>query len=471
MKVPILSGIYADINADLGQSYPVNMIPVIEPNGIDDGYLRPSEGIKVLNAATGGLDRGGINWGGIHYRVIGTNLYSIDAAGALTSIGAVSGTDRVKFDYSFSRLAIAADKKLYYYDGATFVQVTDPDLGDCLDVIFIDGYFMTTDGENLVVTELNSPTSIDPLKYGSSEVDPDKIIALHKVRNEVYAINEHTTEVFSNKGGSGFPFTRISSAQMTRGAISRDLTAEIDDAVIFIGARQNEGLAVWLSSIGKTIKISTREIDRIIRKHDKSKHIEKSMIEIRMTGDHQFIYLHLPDETCVYDLVMSQRAGLDIWHIAASNNVNPDIRHDYDARHFTYVYDKWHCGHRTENKIGYLTNNEQHQWNNLIGWSFDVAFLYNEGNAALIRETELITITGNAVLGKDPSIYMRMTKNGITYTMPRYVKAGKQGERNKRLIWRNNGKIENYGSYKFTGNSDAFISVIRMDIQAEALAW
>jgi hypothetical protein len=66
-------------------------------------------------------------------------------------------------------------------------QVTDPDLGVVLDVVWVDGYFMTTDGEFLVVTELTDPTQVNPLKYGSSEVDPDPVVALLKLRNEVYA--------------------------------------------------------------------------------------------------------------------------------------------------------------------------------------------------------------------------------------------------------------------------------------------
>jgi hypothetical protein len=35
---------------------------------------------------------------------------------------------------------------------------------------------------------------VDSFKYGSSEVDPDPVKALLKVRNEVYALNRHTIE-------------------------------------------------------------------------------------------------------------------------------------------------------------------------------------------------------------------------------------------------------------------------------------
>jgi hypothetical protein len=88
---------------------------------------------------------------------------------------------------------------------ATLTQNTDPDLGTVLDVVWVDGYWMTTDGEFLVVTDLTNPLAVDPFKYGSSEVDPDPVKALLKVRNEVYALNRHTIEAFDNVGGCGLP--------------------------------------------------------------------------------------------------------------------------------------------------------------------------------------------------------------------------------------------------------------------------
>src|SRR5690606_10602327 len=97
---------------------------------------------------------------------------------------------------------------LYYWDGVALTQMTDPDLGFVVTVMWIDGYFMVTDGFTVAVTELNDPFSIDPLKYGSSEVDPDPIVAFRKIRGEAYFVNANTTENQQNVGGNGFPFAR-----------------------------------------------------------------------------------------------------------------------------------------------------------------------------------------------------------------------------------------------------------------------
>ena len=199
-QISILSGVYVDTAPDFRASYPVNMVPIAQPQGISAGYIRPAEGIDLF-ASGPGADRGGIVWNGVHYRVMGGQLCSVSTAGVVTQLGAIAGTGQAVLDYSFDRLAIAGGGNLYYWNGTTLTQVTDPDLGTVVDFVWVDGYFMTTDGEFLIVTELNDPTAVNPLKYGSSEADPDPVKALHKVRNEVYALNRHTVEVFTNVGG------------------------------------------------------------------------------------------------------------------------------------------------------------------------------------------------------------------------------------------------------------------------------
>ena len=114
MQIPILNGIYADTTPELRTSYPVNMVPVPIKSGISNGFLRPGDGI-VANGTGPGIDRGGINFQGSLYRVMGTKLVEIDSAGAVTILGDVGGpvTQLVTFDYSFDLLAIASGTRLY----------------------------------------------------------------------------------------------------------------------------------------------------------------------------------------------------------------------------------------------------------------------------------------------------------------------------------------------------------------------
>jgi len=219
MQIPILNGIYTDNNSDFRTSYPVNYVVVPKSNGISDYFIRPFYGIVELSECDG-VDRGGINWDGDMYRVIGSNLYLVDSTGSLTDLGNVGSGSFVSMDYSFDRLAIASQNKLWLYDSVNgLVQVTDADLGVVLDMIWIDGYFMTTDGTFAVVTELNDPTSVSPLKYGTTDVDPDPIVALLKLQGEAMVLNRYSIQSLTNVGGTGFPFAVNLGAKIMRGSI------------------------------------------------------------------------------------------------------------------------------------------------------------------------------------------------------------------------------------------------------------
>ena len=318
MQIPLVSGIYTDNSPDLRTSYPVNMIPVPKQSGISEGFIRPADGI--IEYATGsGKDRGGIEWNGTLYRVMGTKLVSVSSDGVITELGDVGGDDSqyVTFDYSFDRLAVASSGNLYYWNGTTLTAVTDPDLGNVVDFAWVDGYFMTTDGTSLVVTELNDPTAVNPLKYGSSEIDPDPVKAIIKLRNEMYVLNRHTIEVFDNVGGDLFPFQRIDGAQVQKGVIGTHACCVFSDLIAFLGSGRNEPPSVYVASNGDTKKIGTQEIDYILQGYTEDQ-LSTVKLEARNHRSHRFLYIHLPDRTLVYDIAASSDTQSPIWFTLTS---------------------------------------------------------------------------------------------------------------------------------------------------------
>jgi len=464
VQISILRGIYTDGNADYRTAYPRNMVPVPKLQGVSQGYLRPAPGIEEF-AAIDGLDRGGINWNGVMYRVIGTKLCSVDASGVVTELGSISGTDRVKMDYSFNRLAICADKKLYYYDGTNLTRVTDEDLGEALDVLWVDGYFLSTDGEYIVAPELNNPADIDPLKYGSSEFDPDRIVGLRKISREPYAINRYSIEVFSNIGGDGFPFQRIDGAQMSRGAISRDACTVFQDALYFVGSGRNEPLAVWAGTQSRLSKISTQEIDRILEEYTEEALAADILLEERVINNHAFLYIHLSDQTLVYDASASVATSSPVW-FTLTGGITDKGR--YPARNFVYCYNKTICGHPGANKLGYLTDNVATHYGEKTTWEFSTLYTYNSARSMIIKSLELIGLPGRAALGNDPRIALRHSQDGITFSQPRFISAGKSGERFKRMVWRRLGRLKQAFILNISGDSNARLSVAALEADIEA---
>ena len=467
MQIPILNGIYADNTPELRTSYPVNMVPVPKKSGISNGFLRPGDGI-VANGTGPGTDRGGINWDGICYRVMGTKLVTVASDGTVTVLGDVGGpvNTLVTMDYSFDRLAIASGGCLYYWNGA-LTQVTDPDLGIVLDVVWVDGYFMITDGTSLVVTELGDPTQVNPLKYGSSEVDPDPVVALLKLRNEVYALNRNTIEVFDNIGGDLFPFQRIDGAQIPKGVIGTFGCCVYVDRIAFLGGGRNEAPGIYLGVSAQTQKISTQEIDSLLLTYTEAQ-LATVKLEARNDKSHQHLYVHLPDRTVVYDAAASEALQDQVWFTLTTTVVGFS---QYRARNLVWAYDKWLVGDPQSNAIGYLVQDTGHHWGQQVRWEFGTLIAYNEGNGAIFNRLELVSLTGSVALGTNPQISTSYSTDGLSWSQDRSIRVGTIGNTAKRLAWFQQGHMRNWRIQRFRGDSDAHVSFMRLEAQIEALAY
>jgi hypothetical protein len=470
MQIPILNGIYADSTPELRTAYPVNMVPVPKQSGISNGFLRPGDGI-VANGTGPGTDRGGINWNGVCYRVMGTKLVTVASNGSVTVLGDVGGptTDLVTMDYSFDLLAIASGGRLYFWNPNTSIltQNTDPDLGVVLDVAWVDGYFMTTDGANLVVTELSDPLQVNPLKYGSSEIDPDPVVALIKLRNEVYALNSNTIEVFDNIGGDLFPFARIDGAQIQKGCLGTHACCVYLERLAFLGGGRNEAPGIYVGASATTQKISTQEIDNLLLTYTEAQ-LVTTKLEARNDKNHQHLYVHLPDRTVVYDASASDALGDQVWFTLTTAVVGFS---QYRARNLVWAYDKWLVGDPQSSAIGYLVQTTGHHWGQQVRWEFGTIIAYNEGNGAIFNRLELVSLTGSVALGTNPQISTSYSTDGLVWSQDRGIAVGKIGNTAKRLAWFQQGHMRNWRIQRFRGDSDAHVSFARLEAQIEALAY
>jgi len=443
----------------------VNLIPVPKKTGISEGYLRPADGV-VSNGSGPGVTRGGISWNGVCYRVMGTKLCRVDESGAVEELGDVGTGGRVSLTYSFDRLAVASGGRLYYWNGSTLSQVTDPDLGTVLDVEWVDGYFLTTDGTFLIQTDLTDPNSVNPLRYGSSEIDPDPIVALVKLRNEIYALNRNTVELFDNVGGEFFAFARIEGAQIHKGCIGTHAACVYMDAVAFLGSGRNESPGVYIGANSQAAKISTREVDQILLGFTESQ-LTDVVLEVRNDKSNQHLFMHLPDRTLVYDGAASQAAGEHVWFVLVTAI---DGFSQFRARDLVWAYDKWTVGDPQSSAIGYLDQTTAKHWGQHVRWEFQTQIAYNQGKSAVFNELELVSLTGNVALGENPTISTSYSKDGETWSQPRFIRVGTIGARLKRLVWWQQGTMGAWRIQRFKGTSASSLSFARLEAQIEPLS-
>lgn len=465
MQIPILSGIYTNEASDFRVAYPYNMVPVPVDQGISKGYLKPAEGLIPFAIGCPGLDRGAINWRDACYRVMGNTLIRVNEDGTFVNIGTIDGIDLSTLDYSFDYLGISGGGKLYLYNGGPVLQITDPDIGEVLDFIWVDGYFMVTDGEFIAVTELNNPFSVMSAKYGSSESDPDPIKALLKLHNEPVAMNRYTIETFSNVGGNGFPFTRIDGALIMRGTVGTHAACVFMDNIAFVGGGRNEAVSVYLGSNGQSARIATREVDLILQDYTEAV-LATIKVEARVDKGHQFLHIHLPDKTLVYDGIASTIVGEPVWFILGSGTEVSKYR----ARNFVWCYNKWLVGDTDSLRVGYLSNTDASHWGSQVGWEFSTVIVYNEGAGAVFNELELVALAGRVNLHDSPMIATQYSLDGEEWSQRRWINAGKRGERQKRLVWLQQGPLRQWRIQKFHGDSTSRMSVARLEAQLEPLA-
>lgn len=463
MRIPLLSGIIADSSAEFLQSYPLNLEPVALDNKISKGQLRMTAG--AVQFTTGpGVDRGGIFWPdtGLLYRVMGTKLVSVPDVGAVTILGDVGGSGPCTFDIGFGYISIRSGDQLYYWDGTTLTHVTDTDLGPVVDMLWIDGYNMTTDGTSVIVTELNDKTSVLPLKYGSAEEDPDMVTGLIKARDEAYALGQYTIQVFQNVGGEGFPFQAVKGASIPVGCVGPMAKCLFSDTFAFVGSARNEGIGVYLAGSGTATRISTRAIDDELAKvADPSKII----LENRTSRAERRLLIHLPDKTLVFLRNASKDLDEFVWYVAQSGEGKP-----YRPRFAVEAYGRTIVGDTESAALGNLTDAVSTHFGEAAEWRFDIGLLYNEAKGGIISALELIGLPGRAPSGVEGSAWLSMTRDGQSYSVERAIPMGRAGQTGLRLQWRPRSSFRNWIGFRFRGKSAVMPGFAACEAQVTPLA-
>ena len=95
--------------------------------------------------------------------------------------------------------------------------------------------------------------------------------------------------------------------------------------------------------------------------------------------------------------------------------------------------------------------------------------LFNETNGAIVHEVKLTGLTGNVAVGKTPEIFTQYSEDGINWSQPKYRKIGTSGDRMRDITWYRQGTMKEFRMQSFSGTSDAFLSVARLDMRLEPL--
>lgn len=222
---------------------------------------------------------------------------------------------------------------------------------------------MTTDGEYLVF-ELADPMSVNPLKYGSSEIDPDPVVTVLKLRNEILAVNRYTIEIFNQRGRRLVPVPAYRGRPDPEGAVGTFAACIFADTVAFLGSGRNETPGVYLGVNGATTKISTLGIDGILEGYTEAE-LAVVTLETHVHQSHPQLWIRLPDRTLVYDLDASQATSVPVWFQLTSAAVGFEQYRIVDP---VWCYDAWHVCDVLTGDFGIMTPDSARHFGEVVRW-------------------------------------------------------------------------------------------------------
>ncbi len=459
-QIPLLSGVYGNEAASFSHAYPKNLEPTAFDTKLSKGYLRSPMGATVLADAPG-IDRGAINWNDNCYRVMGSKLIRMEMA-LPVELGDVGEGDYVAMDYSFDRLMVLSGGNMWFYDGTAVTQVTDPDLGTVIDGIWVDSYFMLTDGRYIIVNQLSDPYQFDPLKYGSADDDPDNVTGLLKIRGEVQVLGRYTVQPFRNVGGNGFPFQAIRGATIPKGCVGPAAKCLFGETFAFVGSGRNEALGIYQAGSGTATKLSTEQIDRELAKVADLTTIK---LEQRVSGDEARLYVHLPDRSWVFMARSSQDVGAAVWYEVGSGSDQP-----YRIRNAVMAGGRTYCGDALAPRIGLIDTSVSSHFGIDTEWRFDVGLIYNQAKGGIVHDLELVGLPGRVEAGDKPIAFMSSSRDaGETWGMERATATGALGQRVIRVRWSPHSRFGLYVSYRFRGISKQMAGWAALEANLEPL--
>ena len=464
-RLKLIKGDKVGSETDYRDALPVNMFAVLKQIFDVPGYMLMMPGLTQYGTGSG-IDRGGV-WNSRqqrHYRVSGTDLISVDSAGVKTVLGTIPGTDTVSMQevYSFNTQAVIADGKYVLYDPTNgFRQVTGPLVSTPIDAVWIDGFYVFTDGEDIYHTDVSDEESIEA-NESTAEFMPDPDLGVGKTQDDkLIVFGRYSTEYFVNSGrATGFIFDRVPSRAVKVGIVGTHCKVEAEDAWFILGGRKKEAVSVHRLGIGSAEKVATREVDKVIGTYTETQ-LAESVVETYAEDAHTFVVIHLPDDTLQFNVTMAKKAGID----QAWNILKTDVAGDTPWRAIHGVFEPrkgvWVYGSKEDSSIYVLDPLVATHGGDLAEILMFSPFMILESQS--IDELEIETIPGFTG-ADDARVFVSLTYDGVSWSKEVLLDYGGPTKYGKRFFMRRGGDVEDFVGFKFRAASTSRMAFGRATI-------
>lgn len=367
-------------------------------------------------------------------------LYNVNqTTGAATLIGTVEGAvSRMSAEGNDSVVVVCRGTKAYYTNGVTLTQITFPSSYNVFAVDTLNSYFLFCSQFGRFYWSAIGGTTVDALDYATAESQPDDLLTLKVIGDELWLFGRLSVEVWQPTGDLDLPFQRITGRIFGIGITARDTCQKLNvnglDTVCWLGTDRR----VYQTKPNPE-RISTPWLE------EKLKGIEVSPTDnsgnpyaCAYSGDgHDFYVLHIPGEgSFAYDLATG------LWDEVTS----------YDHLLFrgcvsaTGVNGQPLLGDDTSNVIWEMVSDQTTDGDDPV--VFEFTGLLEVPDAPLRCNNVSLDLSPGTAPGllDDPMIHLDVSEDmGRTFEALDSQPLGRQGERNTRVMWNRLGMLRRPG--------------------------
>ena len=449
MIIPLTSGATAGRSSNISPEVLRNWF--IEKTAGGESVVG-THGSTVLTTPVADEVRGGIEYNGKAYFVVGTGFYEVTSDGTATSRGTLTtNSGRVSMAHNGTRsganqqIFIADGTQRYIYDNTTSTLTGFTDHA-AETVVFLDGYFAfnVKGTDRFYITSLYDGTTVGADDFATAEGDPDTLKAVQANQRDLFLFGKKTLEVWYNSGDSDNTFQRYQGGSTQTGCAATHTVQRFDNTIAWLTENQRGDRMVAVMSEGYLPKfISTPEVNYRLSTYTT---YEDAFAYVYQHEGHEFYCLTFPSHsvTEVYD------AATQRWHQRGHtiNGIFPN-RERYNCH--VFAFGKHLFGDFSNGKIYELDTSVGTIDSTRIPREIITPIFTDEEKRVRISSLQLDMQEGigDPNDSTDTSMWLSYSKDGgHTFTDERETSMGDAGEYSKRVIWRRLGQARNW-SFKF----------------------
>lgn len=303
----------------------INMFPQVSASGTakSPAKLVSAPGLAVMSDFSALINRGvrGVLAFDANsmFVVAGTKVLRIDASGVATVISsALPSLDTpVSMATNGINIFFVTGAQGWTIDPVTNIvaQFVDASFVGADAVYFILGsYIFNKTGTSQFQAMNPYSTTLNPLWFATAEGSPDALVTLAVINQEVWLFGTQTTELWTNDGGAGFPYSRVPGVFIEQGCAAKNSVARLDSSLFWLSANERGQGMVFRTDGLNAARISNFSLEQEIATYPM---IEDALAYTYQQEGHSFYVLTFPTQniTWVYDVTTQtwhQRAWLDV---------------------------------------------------------------------------------------------------------------------------------------------------------------